>query len=64
MCGIALADGENAMIKFKQATAEDFRRIIEESIDESSEVETNDLAESVRVAFDIMDKKIVEFFDE
>ena len=64
MFGIALVDGGSVMIKFKQSTAEDFRRIIEESIDESSEVETSDLAESVRIAFDIMDKKIVEFFDE
>jgi hypothetical protein len=44
--------------------SEDFRRMIEESIEESSEIECNDLCENIRVTFDILDKKITEFFDE
>lgn len=51
-------------MNFKQTAKEDIDNIIEQAIEESSKIDSIDLAENINVTFDIIDKKLKEFFDE
>tara|TARA_R110000787_G_scaffold192931_2_gene304473 strand:- start:895 stop:1056 length:162 start_codon:yes stop_codon:yes gene_type:complete len=51
-------------MKFKLTSYDDIDGIIEESIEESARVDTCDISESINVTFDIISKKLKEFFDE
>lgn len=51
-------------MNFKQTAKEDIDNIIEEAIEESSKLDSIDLAENINITFKLIDRKLKEFFDE
>lgn len=51
-------------MKFKHTTYQDVANIIEEAVDEGSRTYSGNLGDSVKKVFDLIDVKLMEFFDE
>ncbi len=51
-------------MKLKQTAYQDIANIIEEAIDQDAQLHSDNLADSAVRVFNMIDRKLLEFFDE